>query len=115
AAASPGISSDPARSGPSQQDRPGCRRHGSARHHGGGMGRLTWSQVIQELGRADLLSNAPAAGPEPRALGVDSRSVERGTLYIAVRGSTADGHRFVADAIGRGASAVIVETPQKSG
>ena len=79
------------------------------------MGGLTWSQVIQELGRADLLSNAPATGPEPRALGVDSRSVERGTLYIAVRGSQADGHRFVADAIGRGASAIVVETPQKSG
>jgi len=79
------------------------------------MGGLTWSQVIQELGRADLLSNAPAAGPEPRALGVDSRSVEGGTLYIAVRGSQADGHRFVADAIGRGASAIVVETPQKSG
>ena len=79
------------------------------------MGGLTWAQLVQELGRADLLSNAPAVGPEPRALGVDSRSVERGTVYIAVRGSQADGHRFVADAVGRGASAVIVETPQKSG
>ena len=78
------------------------------------MGGLTWSQVIQELGRADLLSNAPPAGPEPRALGVDSRTVERGTFYIAVRGSQADGHRFVADAVGKGASAVIVEAPQKS-
>jgi UDP-N-acetylmuramoyl-L-alanyl-D-glutamate--2,6-diaminopimelate ligase len=78
------------------------------------MGGLTWSQVIHELGRADLLSDAPATGPEPRALGLDSRSVERGTFYIAVRGSQSDGHRFVADAVGRGASAVIVETPQKS-
>ncbi len=79
------------------------------------MGRLSWSQVIHELGRADLLSNAPTAGPEPRALSVDSRSIERGTFYIAVRGSQADGHRFVADAVGRGASAIIVETPQNSG
>ena len=79
------------------------------------MGGLSWSQVIHELGRADLLSNAPTAGPEPRALSVDSRSIERGTFYIAVRGSQADGHRFVADAVGRGASAIIVETPQKSG
>jgi|tagenome__1003787_1003787.scaffolds.fasta_scaffold20963935_2 UDP-N-acetylmuramoyl-L-alanyl-D-glutamate--2,6-diaminopimelate ligase len=79
------------------------------------MGGLTWSQVVDELGRADLLSNAPAVGPEPRALGVDSRSVERGMFYIAVRGSQSDGHRFVGDAVGRGASAIIVETPQKSG
>ena len=79
------------------------------------MGGLTWSQVVDQLRRADLLSEAPAAGPDPRALGVDSRSVDRGTFYIAVRGSQADGHRFVADAVGRGVSAVIVESPQKSG
>jgi UDP-N-acetylmuramoyl-L-alanyl-D-glutamate--2,6-diaminopimelate ligase len=35
-------------------------------------------------------------------------------LYVAVRGSQSDGHRFVADAIGRGASSVIVERPQNS-
>ena len=36
-------------------------------------------------------------------------------LYVAVRGSQADGHRFVGDAVRRGAKAVVVETPQQSG
>ena len=36
-------------------------------------------------------------------------------LYVALRGSQADGHRFVADAVGRGAAAVVVEAPQQSG
>ncbi len=35
-------------------------------------------------------------------------------VYVAVRGSQADGHRFVADAVRRGAVAVVVEAPQQS-
>ena len=40
--------------------------------------------------------------------------VRPGMLYVAVRGSQADGHRFVADAVRRGATAVVVESPQQS-
>jgi UDP-N-acetylmuramoyl-L-alanyl-D-glutamate--2,6-diaminopimelate ligase len=36
-------------------------------------------------------------------------------LYLAVRGSQADGHRFVRDAVQRGANAVVVEAPQSAG
>jgi UDP-N-acetylmuramoyl-L-alanyl-D-glutamate--2,6-diaminopimelate ligase len=43
---------------------------------------------------------------------MDSRTVAAGSLYVAARGSQADGHRFVADAVRRGAAAVVVETPQ---
>jgi len=39
----------------------------------------------------------------------DSRLVEPGDLYVAVRGLRADGHSFVASAIERGAVAVVVE------
>ena len=45
----------------------------------------------------------------PSELTVDSRSAGPGSVYIAVRGSQADGHRFLPDAIRRGASAVVVE------
>lgn len=41
--------------------------------------------------------------------------MQPGMLYIALRGSQTDGHRFAADAIGRGAAAVLVETPQAVG
>jgi UDP-N-acetylmuramoyl-L-alanyl-D-glutamate--2,6-diaminopimelate ligase len=76
---------------------------------------LTWTAVLDELRREDLVSSAPAAAPDPTGIGVDSRTIERGMLYIAVRGSQADGHRFVGQAVSRGAAAVMVEAPQQSG
>jgi UDP-N-acetylmuramoyl-L-alanyl-D-glutamate--2,6-diaminopimelate ligase len=76
---------------------------------------LTWSQLVDELRRHDLLVAAPAHGPVPTAIGMDSRTVVPGTFYLAVRGSQADGHRFVEDAVRRGATAVVVETAQQSG
>ncbi|HEX2533836.1 MAG TPA: UDP-N-acetylmuramoyl-L-alanyl-D-glutamate--2,6-diaminopimelate ligase [Chitinophagaceae bacterium] len=41
---------------------------------------------------------------------IDSRRVEQGDLFVAVRGVTSDGHDFIAKAIGRGAVAVVCET-----
>jgi UDP-N-acetylmuramoyl-L-alanyl-D-glutamate--2,6-diaminopimelate ligase len=75
---------------------------------------LMWTQLLDELRRADLLMAAPASGPSPAELSVDSRSVRPGAVYLAVRGSQADGHRFVPDAVRRGASAVVVESPSGS-
>jgi UDP-N-acetylmuramoyl-L-alanyl-D-glutamate--2,6-diaminopimelate ligase len=43
------------------------------------------------------------------ALRYDSRRVGQGDCFIALRGSGADGHRFIEDAVGRGAVAVVVE------
>src|SRR5688572_17171190 len=76
---------------------------------------LTWAALLDELRRADLLSTAPPKGDDPTGIGVDSRTIGAGMLYVAVRGSQADGHRFVTDAVGRGAKAIVVETPQQSG
>jgi UDP-N-acetylmuramoyl-L-alanyl-D-glutamate--2,6-diaminopimelate ligase len=39
----------------------------------------------------------------------DSRSVKRGTLFVAIRGEKTDGNKFVPDAVGRGAVAVLSE------
>jgi UDP-N-acetylmuramoyl-L-alanyl-D-glutamate--2,6-diaminopimelate ligase len=41
----------------------------------------------------------------------DSRAVTPDSLYVAIRGSRADGHDFVESAVSRGAAAVMVETP----
>ena len=76
---------------------------------------LTWVALLEELRRADLLAAAPPRGPNPSGIGVDSRTIRAGMLYLALRGSQADGHRFVADAVRRGAAAVLVEAPQQSG
>jgi UDP-N-acetylmuramoyl-L-alanyl-D-glutamate--2,6-diaminopimelate ligase len=76
---------------------------------------LTWSELLAELRRADLLVGAPVEGPAPIGLGVDSRAMRPGMVYLAVRGSQSDGHRFVTDAVHRGATAVVVETAQQAG
>src|SRR5512138_301795 len=76
---------------------------------------LTWREVLDELRRGDLLVHAHGEGPAPTGVGMDSRTVSAGMLYVAVRGSQADGHRFVPDAVRRGAAAVVVETPQQAG
>jgi UDP-N-acetylmuramoyl-L-alanyl-D-glutamate--2,6-diaminopimelate ligase len=41
----------------------------------------------------------------------DSRQVQAGALFVALRGGTADGHRFLAEAAGRGAAAAVGQEP----
>jgi UDP-N-acetylmuramoyl-L-alanyl-D-glutamate--2,6-diaminopimelate ligase len=76
---------------------------------------LTWAEILTELRRADLLVSSSSEGPALSAIGADSRAAGPGSLYLAVRGSQTDGHRFVADAVRRGAAAVVVETPSGAG
>ena len=45
----------------------------------------------------------------------DSRTIGPGDLYVALRGATFDGHRFVPEAVARGAAAVVVGEPVDSG
>jgi UDP-N-acetylmuramoyl-tripeptide--D-alanyl-D-alanine ligase len=40
----------------------------------------------------------------------DSRRIERGALFVALRGPRSDGHDFVSEALARGAAAALVET-----
>ncbi len=49
-----------------------------------------------------------------RGLECDSRRVEKGFVFIAVRGAKLDGGAFIEDASQRGASVVISETPTQS-
>lgn len=74
---------------------------------------LAWDELIGTLRRADLLVSASGTPPPLTGLTSDSRTVEPGAVYVAVRGSQADGHRFVRDAVRRGAAAVVVEAPQE--
>src|SRR5215212_5926346 len=54
------------------------------------------------------------AGPddvEITGLAFDNRAVEPGTLFFCVPGFTRDGHDFAADAVARGAAALVVQRP----
>jgi UDP-N-acetylmuramoyl-tripeptide--D-alanyl-D-alanine ligase len=56
------------------------------------------------------LGLAPGAAQRSfSGISTDSRSVERGALFVALRGERFDGHRFVAMAHERGASGAVVE------
>lgn len=48
------------------------------------------------------------------AISNDTRTLAPGSLYVALRGERFDGHDFVADAIERDASALLVETLQST-
>jgi UDP-N-acetylmuramoyl-tripeptide--D-alanyl-D-alanine ligase len=52
-----------------------------------------------------------AAAPEVPLMGaaVDSRAVQPGNLFVAIRGARVDGHDFARDAVARGARAVLAE------
>ncbi len=39
----------------------------------------------------------------------DSRAVQRGSMFIALRGVASDGHKFIGDAIANGATVVVLE------
>jgi UDP-N-acetylmuramoyl-L-alanyl-D-glutamate--2,6-diaminopimelate ligase len=59
----------------------------------------------------DIISLPLQVDPEIQTLALDSRAVTKNTLFFAVNGSQQSGHAYIADAIARGASAVVVEAP----
>ncbi len=61
-----------------------------------------------------LCNPIDVSGPEPNTIGVltqDSRKVEEGSVFIAIRGFQADGHDFIEQAVVNGASVIISEKP----
>jgi UDP-N-acetylmuramoyl-L-alanyl-D-glutamate--2,6-diaminopimelate ligase len=60
-----------------------------------------------------MASDAPGAGGEVEITGLayDSRAVGQGSLFFCVEGFQSDGHDFAAQAVERGAAALVVERP----
>ncbi len=58
------------------------------------------------------------AGPEQRtfaSVGIDSRTIATGQLFVAIAGDTHDGHRFVADVLAQGVQGFVVAGSQTDG
>jgi UDP-N-acetylmuramoyl-tripeptide--D-alanyl-D-alanine ligase len=53
----------------------------------------------------------PAALPDALSVRTDTRALERGATFLALRGERFDGHAYVAEAFARGAACAIVEDP----
>jgi UDP-N-acetylmuramoyl-L-alanyl-D-glutamate--2,6-diaminopimelate ligase len=69
---------------------------------------ISLNRLIQHL-----KLQAPISGKEVTVTGIalDSRKVKPGDLFFALSGTKADGHRFIDDAIQRGAVAVVGTQP----
>lgn len=61
----------------------------------------------------DLPSHTLTGSPQVKIshLECDSRSVMPGTCYIALKGNQVDGHKYIPEAIRRGACAIVAEMP----
>jgi UDP-N-acetylmuramoyl-L-alanyl-D-glutamate--2,6-diaminopimelate ligase len=63
-------------------------------------------RLIAALAPTDVVGGAAV---EIRELAYDAREVPRDSLFFCIPGAKADGHDFAADAVARGAAAVVVE------
>ncbi|MBC7789306.1 MAG: UDP-N-acetylmuramoyl-L-alanyl-D-glutamate--2,6-diaminopimelate ligase [Anaerolineae bacterium] len=71
--------------------------------------------VVSALRAAGLVVEVTGGLPDfVSGITDDSRTVQAGALFVAVRGSERDGHEFLAQAVAQGAVAAIVETGGRS-
>jgi len=71
---------------------------------------MRWAELKAALPGARYIGNGDAT--EVTSIVCDSRQASPGALFVAVPGVNVDGHRFVADALARGAVAAVVERPE---
>ncbi|MDR2121119.1 MAG: UDP-N-acetylmuramoyl-L-alanyl-D-glutamate--2,6-diaminopimelate ligase [Tannerella sp.] len=69
---------------------------------------MTLNELIKSLPATQITAGHDAGLPVS-GICPDSRKIERGNLFIAVRGTTVDGHDYISDAIEKGASAIVCE------
>ena len=67
------------------------------------------SQLLSSL-PTELTPRLRGGDPVIRGLSYDSRSVEPGDLFVALRGAITDGHAYLAQAVALGAVALLVES-----
>ena len=63
--------------------------------------------LLQNVPTQDIHGNTAI---EVGAIRFDSRTVQPGDVFVAVRGAAADGHAFIDKAIEKGAKAIVAET-----
>ena len=61
------------------------------------------------LYKVALRTVAGSTGTEVTDVQTDSRKVKAGSVFIAVKGGSTDGHQFIENAVGQGAAAVVAE------
>jgi UDP-N-acetylmuramoyl-tripeptide--D-alanyl-D-alanine ligase len=74
------------------------------------MERVTFNELLAATGGHSAAVDADSVAF--RRIATDSRTVERGDLFWAIRGERQDGHSFVAEAARRGAVGCVVESKE---
>ena len=64
------------------------------------------NELLINIKNADITGNADV---EITGVNIDSRRIEEGHLFVAMRGTQVDGHRFIPKAIEQGAAAILCE------
>lgn len=63
------------------------------------------------LGTMDVIEISGELEQDMTAVTDDSRVVQKGNLFVAIRGERSDGHSFIGTAIDRGAAGIVLEQP----
>ncbi len=85
------------------------------------MNRMNLLSLLAALPASSILpgpSTAVISAKKPveiTLITADSRQVRPGALFVAYRGVSLDGHRFIPDAVARGAAAIVVEAGSQAG
>jgi UDP-N-acetylmuramoyl-tripeptide--D-alanyl-D-alanine ligase len=69
--------------------------------------RLTLLEILEATGGGEV--GGTQVGESFSSYHTDSREVQSGGLFFALRGAEMDGHKFIPDAVARGAAAIVLE------
>lgn len=72
---------------------------------------MTLSDLLKNAGPARIVGDA---GAEITGVQIDSRRVKPGDLFVAMRGTQADGHAFIPKAVAQGAAVLCEELPAEA-
>jgi UDP-N-acetylmuramoyl-L-alanyl-D-glutamate--2,6-diaminopimelate ligase len=67
--------------------------------------------LLKGLPAGLLVEGLPEQDPQVGGIQLDSRKIQPGDLFVALKGGVLDGHQFIRDAADRGASAVVGSQP----
>ena len=70
---------------------------------------MHWIELTVEIAN---LANGGSTNPEVTGIEYDSRRVVAGSVFVAMRGGTTDGNRYIASALKQGAAAIVTDSAE---
>ena len=70
---------------------------------------MNWTELTSQI---SFLSQAENPGVEIAGVEYDSRRVAAGSVFVAMRGGTTDGNRYIASALKQGAAGIITDSAE---